>query len=245
MNQTSLSERVNAISFWYHKIELPGGLITPGRAPWNAASYQVPEDLSGKRVLDIGAWDGYWSFEALRRGADQVVAIDDFSDFIGENIERREWDSFDLCRDALGYSETQCQRHQMSLYDLKPDRFGTFDVVFFFGTIYHLRHPLLALDLIADVCRELLIVESAILDDYSPYYDGIGSGYPGQQMLMEFYPGDELGHNHTNWWAPTLECLSHMVRSSGFNVADSWKLVDTPKTLSHCRGFVKAHRAAS
>lgn len=108
----SLQERITAFPFWYHKIELPGGIVTPGWAPINQASYGIPQDLTGKRVLDVGAWDGYWSFEALKRGAKEVVAIDDFSDYLGhlENNQRCAWDTFDLCREALGYSEDICQR---------------------------------------------------------------------------------------------------------------------------------------
>ncbi len=71
----SLQEQVDALP-WYHRMELPGGVVTPGWAPMSPAAYQVPKDLTGKRVLDVGAWDGYWSFEAMKRGARQVVAID-------------------------------------------------------------------------------------------------------------------------------------------------------------------------
>src|SRR3546814_10478593 len=79
-----LRRRVNAHPFWYHRIELPYGIVTPGPNPLNPNVYRVPEDLSGRRVLDVGAWDGYWTFEALRRGAREVVAIDDFSDHLGQ-----------------------------------------------------------------------------------------------------------------------------------------------------------------
>ena len=66
---TALEDAVGAFPFWYHKIELPGGVVTPGWAPLNADSYGIPADMSGLRVLDVGAWDGYWTFEALKRGA--------------------------------------------------------------------------------------------------------------------------------------------------------------------------------
>ena len=140
-----LAAQVAAIGYWYHKIALPGGIVTPGRAPIDPAAYLVPEDLTGKSVLDVGAWDGYCTFEALKRGAREVVAIDDFSDFLGSLETRTAWESFDLCRDALGYSDAQCQRHDMSIYDLAEARFGRFDCIFCFGVLYHLRHPLLAL----------------------------------------------------------------------------------------------------
>ena len=114
MNADELERRIAGFPYWYHRIELTDGVVTPGWAPIDAASYRIPDDLSGKRVLDIGAWDGYWSFEALKRGAVQVVAIDDFSDYVGhlETEDRKAWETFDLCREALGYDEQQCQRQQ-------------------------------------------------------------------------------------------------------------------------------------
>src|SRR4051794_12905796 len=236
-----LAARVAAFPYWYHRIELPGGIVTPGPAPARAESYRLPERLDGKRVLDVGAWDGFWTFEALKRGARQVVAIDDFSDFLGtlEQSDRRAWDTFDLCRDAFGYDADRCRRQEMSVYDVTEDRLGRFDVILFFGTIYHLRHPLLALDRLSAVCDGEIYVESAILDDFSPYRGGLGHGYPGGQMVAEFYPGTEYANNASNWWVPTLHCLAFMVRSAGFASVEGWKLLESPKQQSTCRGFVK------
>jgi len=142
---TNLQAKIAEIPFWYHRITLPGGVTTPGWAPKQPDKYGVAADLTGLRVLDVGAWDGYWTFEALRRGAREVVAIDDFSDSAGIDAKRVKWETFDLCRMALGHSEDRCKRIEMSVYDVSPEKLGLFDVVFFFGTIYHLRHPLLAL----------------------------------------------------------------------------------------------------
>lgn len=229
--------------YWYHKIELPGGITTPGWAPLNQTAYRIPDDLTGKRVLDIGAWDGYWTFEAMKRGASEVVAIDDFSDFLGalDERDRNGWQTFDLCRDIFGFDHNVCQRQEMSVYDISEERLGRFDVVFCFGLLYHLRYPLLALDRIAAVCDQELYVESAILDDFSPYRGGLGAGYTGGQMVMEFYPDDQYGGNTTNWWVPTAYCLGHMVRSAGFEKVEGWKLTDSqPTHLGLCRGFIHA-----
>jgi len=213
-----LLNKIKAIPYWYHRIELPYGIITPGWAPINPLAYRIPDTLNGKRVLDIGAWDGYWTFEALKRGAKEVVAIDDFSDYLGslDKNQRKAWEPFDLCRSALGYSEDRCKRIDMSVYDIDEETLGLFDIVFFFGTLYHLRHPLLALDKISAICKNEICIESAILDDFSPYRGGFGHGYPGQQMVMEFYPGKQYGNNETNWWAPTLYCLMNMTFAAGF-----------------------------
>ena len=241
MSIEDLKRNVAKFPYWYHRIELPGGVVSPGWAPINPGSYRIPDSLDGLRVLDVGAWDGYWSFEALKRGAREVVAIDDFSDFLGSLSEkdRPAWESFDMCRSAFGYDESRCKRFDMSVYDASEANLGRFDVVFMFGVLYHLRHPLLALDKLAAICDHEIYVESAILDDYSPYQGGLEHGYSGHQMVMEFYPKKEYGNNDSNWWAPTMHCLGHMVLSAGFSEAKMWKLIQgVPTELSHCRGFV-------
>jgi tRNA (mo5U34)-methyltransferase len=244
MTPEIIQDKIKRFPFWYHKIQLPFGIVTPGWAPINSEAYGVPASLSGKRVLDVGAWDGYWTFEALRRGAVQALAIDDFSDYLGylENKDRKAWETFDTCRDILGYETWQCPRLDMSVYDVRKEITGMFDVIFCFGTLYHLRHPLLALDLLASVCREEIYVESAILDDFSPYRGGFGQGYPGSQMVMEFYPDNQYGDNKTNWWVPTLTCLMHLVRAAGFDEVEGWKLTGNPDQLGHCRGFVRGKK---
>lgn len=261
MDANQLTERIKAIPYWYHKIELPRGMVTPGWSPIDAARYCVPEDLTGQRVLDIGAWDGYWTFEALKRGAREVVAIDDFSDQCGGTEPRRGWETFDLCREALGFdkrygaaavgaypgdpcagiwhnaNDQMVSRRKMSVYDVDPAEIGTFDVVFFFGTIYHCKHPYLALEKIAEVCDGALYVETASLDEASPYAGGIGHGFCHNEMVMEFYPGSEYCANPTNWWQPTLQCLGAMMESLGFKDVEAWPLREQPKSIDECRGF--------
>jgi tRNA (mo5U34)-methyltransferase len=85
-----------------------------------------------------------------------------------------------------------------------------------------------------------------VCDDYSPYRDGggLGRGYPGGQMVMEFYPDAQLAGNATNWWGPSLACLGHMVRAAGFAQVRAWKLTENPQHIGLCRGFahgVKVH----
>ncbi len=243
-----IAAAIAALPYWYHRIELPGGIVTPGWAPINRDQYGIPADLSGARVLDVGAWDGFWTFEALKRGAREVVAIDDFSDYLGalDQRSRPGWQTFDLCRDALGLDHATCRRIEMSVYDLTEAVLGRFDVVFCFGVLYHLRHPLLALDRLAAICDQEIYIESAILDDFSPYRGGFGQGYPGGQMVMEFYPDRQYGNNDTNWWVPSLHCLGHMTRSAGFPEVRGWKLVPgSPQQLAHCRGFVHGRKSAA
>ena len=121
MSHSRLQEQVDAFDYWYHRIELPGGVTTPGWAPIDTDIYGIPERLDGKRVLDVGAWDGYWTFEALKRGATEVVAIDDFSDHLSNDIKRTAWDTFDLCRESFGFDEAICKRIEMTVYDVTPE----------------------------------------------------------------------------------------------------------------------------
>ena len=127
--------------FWYHCIELRPGIVTPGLAggAHSLPYYGIPEDLSGKSVLDIGCWDGFFSFECEKRGAERVVAADNW-----ENAGR---DAFDFARTELG---SKVEPLECDIYDL-PDKLGgeRFDVVLFLGVLYHLRHPLLALEKVA------------------------------------------------------------------------------------------------
>ncbi|MBH25806.1 MAG: hypothetical protein CMH57_15475 [Myxococcales bacterium] len=240
MDTDELRARVEAHPYWYHRIELPGGVVTPGWAPLQPDAYGVPERLDGLRVLDVGAWDGFWSFEALRRGAREVVAIDDFSDHLGfldEGARAAGWESFDLCREALGLDASSCARHHMSVYEISEERLGRFDVVFLFGVLYHLRYPLLGLDRVSAVCDRALYVESAILDDFSAYQGGLGRGYRGGHVVAEFYPQAQYGNNPSNWWVPTLSCLGALMRAAGFAQVQGWALTEQPTSLQQCRGF--------
>lgn len=232
----SIAERVKAIPFWYHRIELPDGTVTSGNMPFMPTAYRLPESFAGKRVLDVGSWDGYFTWESLKRGAAEVIAIDDFSDIPNFDPNFKPWETWDLCREAFGFRN--CDRINMSLYDVTPERLGKFDYVLFYGVLYHCRHPLLALDKLSAVCKGELRVESAICDDYSAYRGGIGQGYPSNenQCLAEFYPRNEYGDNVTNWWAPNMQCLKSMMEAAGFNVTEMWKY-QKQEHISKCRGF--------
>ncbi len=248
-----LQAKVDAVPYWYHAIDLPGAKTYgpeckspgPGWSPGcPVEGYKIPADLTGKRVLDIGAWDGFWTFEALKRGASEVVAVDDFSD-ISNFRDLPGWYTFDLCREALGYTDRECPRHEMSVYDITEERLGRFDVVFFLGVLYHCRYPLLAMDKVSAVADGELYIESAVLDRYSPYCTGDGwdrQGYDGKQMVMEFYPDDQYANNATNWWAPTLFLLGWMAKAAGWPNAQGWLLEEDPKHVSRCRGHLKAWR---
>lgn len=240
----SLEERIAEIDYWYHRIELPGGIITPGWAPLEPEKYHIPQDMTGMRVLDIGAWDGYWSFEAAKRGASRVIAVDNFSDTIGKlvNADRNsKWKSFDLCREALGFNQVIDRR---TLDICQPLIDWGFNAVFCFGVLYHIKHPLIALERIYEcmIPGSRLYVETAILDQsMSAYSDHI---YSSCENAFEFYPGDEYGMNSSNWWVGTLNAWCQLVEGAGFGICSSWRLTEDPGHIAHCRGFLIAEKPA-
>jgi len=230
-------DAVATVPYWYHRIELPQ-CTTPGWAPIDRDAYQVPDDLKGKRVLDVGSWDGYWTWEALRRGASYVVAIDDFSDTLGKDGLTRDsqWRTWDLCQKAFGYKH--CQRLTMSVYEIC--RLGMeFDVIFCFGVLYHLKHPMWALEKLAKCATPAaqIHIETAILDGVcSPY---TGNAPDSKAVYAEVYPGNQYGMNHSNWTVPTLACVRAWLECTGWRCEEIWKLTPHPLNLSQCRGFAR------
>ena len=200
MSTPDLQARVAAIR-WYHTIDLGGGIVTRGidDSALRLARAQLPESLRGLTVLDIGAWDGFFSFECERRGAARVVAADHFS-WHGPGWGTKA--GFSLARETLG---SRVEDIDIDVMDLAPDRVGTFDVVLFLGVLYHLRHPFLALERVASVTRGLLIMETVV--------DLVGFGRPA----MAFYPGQELNSDPTNWWGPNEPAVHGMLASLGFS----------------------------
>ena len=181
---------------WWHSIDLGNGFVTPGAIPLpellaNFAYLQLPADLTGKRVLDIGCWDGFYSFEAERRGA-EVVAVDCWRP-----------EGFFLAHEAL---QSRAQFHELSVYELTRERLGSFDIVLFLGVLYHLRHPLLALERVCEMTDDYAVIETHVIDNAR------AANFPA----LEFYEWDELGGQYDNWCGPNTAGLLALTRSAGF-----------------------------
>lgn len=188
-------------SGWWHSFELPDGSIIDGVSKLAAqkmriGQFPIPERLDGKRVLDVGTWDGWFAMEMERRGA-EVLAIDRF-----ENPRFLE------IRELLG---SKVEYRQLSVYDLDPNRVGRFDIVLFMGVLYHLKHPLLALEKVCSVAKDLVAVESFVLRDRHAHGLSVED-----RPLMEFFENDEFGGEFDNWVAPTVPCLMSFCRTAGF-----------------------------
>jgi tRNA (mo5U34)-methyltransferase len=214
---------------WYHTIELPGGIVTPGFYDHRPASPRLPwpDSLAGKRCLDVGSSDGFWAFEMWRRGAAEVVSID------LEDPARQEWQgawatgaareavvstghwegqenltrrSFEAARSALG-AETII-RHDLSVYDVSPDLLGQFDFVFMGSLLLHLRDPSRALAAVRSVTTERFLLFEPILATLS--------------VLLPRTPVASLWQlDEPRWWLPNLAGLRRLVHAAGFRVLDS------------------------
>lgn len=179
------------------------------------ASMGIPDDLSGKRVLDIAPWNGFFGFECMRRGAGSLVSLGPDDPNVTGYHRVRELLEIDNCSYIRG-----------SVYELDPGIHGTFDMVLFPGVIYHLRHPLLALDRIYDVATAELYVDSPIID-FVPPDQTISQDVKSEiashsealhcMPLVHFSKSTET-RDFYNWFLPNRRALRDFVESSGFNI---------------------------
>jgi tRNA (mo5U34)-methyltransferase len=186
---------------WFHTIDLGNGIITPGldASSRRLSRMRFPRDLSGKSVLDVGAWDGFFSFESEQRGAARVLATDSYA------WDGRCWADkrgFDFAHEVL---RSKIESQLIDVLDISPQTVGDgWDVVLCLGVLYHMRHPLLALERVASVTRGLLILETEVDDLLLPW------------PSLAFYPGKELGGDPTNWFGPNALAVEGMLKSVGF-----------------------------
>ncbi len=216
---SALRERIDQLGPWFHNLRLGGLQTAPdhflGDYPafkWRCFADALPRDLSGYTVLDIGCNGGFYALEMKRRGADRVVAIDSDDRYLRQAA---------LAAEVTGLS---IELHLMSVYEVATLR-QRFDLVLFMGVLYHLRHPLLALDLIrAHVADDLLVCQS--LQRGSPTVAAIAEDYPFEETEIFLEPGaprmqfveHRFAGDPTNWWIPNASCTQAMLRSAGFRI---------------------------
>lgn len=266
-----LRARVAEVPWWWHSIDLGNGVVTPGVKTSAVLETELAHldlgDLRGKTVLDIGAYDGYYSFAAERLGAERVVAFDrwvwsvdlpgwdsyrDERIAAGLPLERVEtmpelWRpdempgrrAFDLAHEALG-SKVEVIVGDLLDGDYDLAQLGTFDVVLYLGVLYHVRHPLLALERLAEVTGG-----TAIIETQAEAFRG-----SGRRPLCRFIERDELNHDPSNWWTFNEAALLSMCRSAGFAKAEMlraparWKrsAAALARGSAYYRAFVRATR---
>ena len=214
-------DRLAGLGEWFHNIELEGVPTAPDHflhdyptVKWRTFAHAVPADLSGKSVLDIGCNGGFYAIEMKRRGAERVVGLDTDERYLAQ------------ARFAAEVTGQDIEFRKLSVYDV-AGLGERFDLVLFLGVLYHLRHPLLALDLIHDhAAADLMVLQSMqrgaaevapVREDYdfweTAQFDQ--PGWPRLHFVEHAYAGD-----WTNWWAPNGACVEAMLRSAGFSVVD-------------------------
>lgn len=224
MNETEIRRLIAEHGRWWHEIEVAPGIVTPGDDSNRSKlpildSIGLPLNLRGMRVLDIGCSDGYFSFEAEKRGAD-VVAID----FVPEG-----YTGFATARQILG---SKAEYRMDNAYNLNPETYGTFDIVLFLGVLYHLRKPLQALDAIRSVLKDggQLFVGTMMIDEFVQLPDGSVTSLDALNPLLrdiplwQAYPGDSLNGDYTNCFAPNRRALEVALSEAQFRV-DAMEIV--------------------
>ncbi len=221
MTPDQIRARAVALGDWFHNIDLNGARTAPdhflGDYPnikWRRFAHAIPQDLTGRTVLDVGCNGGFYSIEMKRRGADRVLGIDFDDRYLNQ------------ARFAAEVTGEDIEFRKLSVYDV-ASLGERFDVVLFMGLLYHLRHPLLALDLIHDhVAGDLLVYQSmqrgsnavhATAANYDFFEQGHfdDPGYPKMHFIEHQYAND-----WTNWWAPNAACSAAMLRSAGFQILE-------------------------
>jgi len=218
-DRDQLSQQVRALGDWFHNIDIGGVQTAPDhflgdypRVKWQRFQAAIPADLRGKTVLDIGCNGGFYSIEMKRRGAERVVGLD---------FDDRYLSQARFAAASLGFD---IEFRKLSVYDVHKLN-ERFDVVLFLGVLYHLRHPLLALDLIHEhVARDLFVFQSLqrgsetvepVQDDYEFWEKDVFErpDFPKMYFVEKRYAGDP-----TNWWIPNRAAVEAMLRSAGFEI---------------------------
>jgi tRNA (mo5U34)-methyltransferase len=212
-----IEQRVRALGSWFHNLDLGGVQTAPdhflGDYPglvWRLLAGALPADLTGKTVLDVGCNAGFFSLEMKRRGAARVVGADSDPRYLAQ------------ARLACEVTGLDVELHELSVYDV--GRLGErFDVVLFMGVLYHLRHPLLALDLLREhVVDDLLVFQSMLRGSNGRL--SLEPDYPFSERELFDHPSwpklhfveREYAGDWTNWWIPNRACAEAMLRSAGF-----------------------------
>ena len=236
-------EKVAAVAGvdWFHQFDFGDGIRSAGRAE-NEPCFQalsLPEDMRGKTVLDIGAFDGYHSFECAKRGA-RVLATDAWCwqdkpfDFPSNRTFGTQA-GFKLARELLNLRvrDMYCWPHQIT-----PALLGKHDVVLLLGVIYHLQNMLQGIQCAWEVTNDVLIVES--------YVD---QRYGEDKPYAVFYPGSEINNDDTTWWGPNIACIKAMLgvlnpTPANIVLTSQWSPGPGTSHLSPPRVIFKAYRNA-
>jgi len=216
---TDIPRRIAELGEWFHNLDLGGYRTAPNHflgdypaVKWRRFASAIPADLTGRSVLDIGCNAGFYSIEMKRRGAARVVGIDSDERYLNQ------------ARFAAEVSDVAVEFRRLSVYDVGALR-ERFDIVLFMGVLYHLRHPLLALDLLHEhVTRDLLVFQSMLRG--STESRPIAPDYPFSEVAIFDDPAwprlhfveHKYSQDQTNWWIPNRAAAEAMLRSAGYAI---------------------------
>lgn len=216
----SVQEAVAALGPWFHNLHLPDGTQTApnhflGDFPsykWARLGPHIPQDLNGWTALDIGCNAGYYTFELARRGA-HVTGIDVDARY----LEQARW--------AAGQYglEDRVTFQQMQVYDLARWEVK-FDLVLFMGVLYHLRYPMLGLDIVTQKVGRLLVFQTLTMPGMEVYGDTYDLDIEHREPMQESgwpkmaFIEHRLANDPTNWWAPNHAGVEAMLRAGGMSV---------------------------
>ncbi len=227
--QEDLQHQADAL-MWFHTIDLGGGVVTKGIGVQPRGAEILP-DVTGRSVIDIGAWDGKYSFLAEQGGASRVVALDHYAwgvDFVARGTYWNEcfangtlpdhardltdfWQpelpgrrGFEFAKSALD-SKVEPVVADFATTDLEP--LGSFDVVLYLGVLYHMKEPLTCLERVRSITKEVAVIETEAVHLTNLDHD----------RLLQFHAGSEVQADFGNWYVPTLECLHALCRAAGFS----------------------------
>jgi tRNA (mo5U34)-methyltransferase len=210
---------------WFHSFDFGNGEIVNGIKPLEIIRLEseviFSEAVSGKSVLDIGAWDGYFSFDAERRGAAEVLATDNFC-WSGPGWGNKS--GFDY---AHAKFKSRVTARDIDVFDLVSQKVGVFDVVLLLGVLYHLKNPFGGLEQLSKLTREFAVLETVVDELDNPH------------AVMRYYLDNELGGDPTNFFAPNYKCLEYMLRDVGFK-RFKFSRVAYPIPIDHERVVVHA-----
>jgi tRNA (mo5U34)-methyltransferase len=221
LSQEQIRQRVTELGQWFHNLDLGGVKTAPdhflGDYPevkWRRFASSIPNDLTGKTVLDVGCNAGFYSIQMKRRGAERVVAIDTDEHYLAQ------------ARFAAKVSGTDIEFRNLSVYRVS-ELHEIFDVVLFMGVLYHLRHPLLALDLLHEFAAgDLLVTQSMLrgstesIDVPPDFQFWERDCFDNKKFPCMYFVEQRYAHDPTNWWIPNLSCFEAMLRSAGFQILD-------------------------
>jgi len=215
---------------WYHTIDLGNGVVTKGISVQETSPGVIP-DVTGRSVLDIGAWDGKFSFAAEQKGASRVVALDHYAwgvDFVARGAywaecihngtlpdqSRDETDfwlpdlpgrrGFEFAKAAL---DSKVEPVVADFQKVDLEELGRFDVVLYLGVLYHMKEPLTCLERVRAVTKEVAVIETEAV-----HLQGLDD-----QVLLQFHAGSSLRTDFGNWYVPTIEALHNLCRAAGFS----------------------------